>query len=269
MLNHFRSILLNTTPLSESAAHTNHIAKDYIHVPLTASLTNIYNILFPTSDLASKLKLLYIYEQCVRGAGLSKAITSLDSRVDYDIATLSTSLFSPAKVSKIYQTGGTTSNIQIVTTGFYAPLDLWNLTDKVLTFTQGDSGNAKVLVISEGGTTLATITLDIPNSVAGETDWLDLPISNIKFKVIQTTDMLIANYSKSWQLTLHPTLDFSVNRILTNLESASSDITSMFNLKSKLDAKPYDRLYQSHFNALYRLAGLLVSFVYRVDYINR
>lgn len=83
MINHFRTLLLN---LPDAGNPDEHISKGFVARTLSGKPLSMYQVLFPSnSSRARKLELAQAYLELLEATRLSAAVTSIDTRITYDL----------------------------------------------------------------------------------------------------------------------------------------------------------------------------------------
>lgn len=141
MLNHFRTLLLNSTYDGTDP----HVPNDFVSKPLTPVLSKLWTILFSSNNYRNGA-LVHAYLNLVISSGLEEELTRYDQRTSYD----------PKKPSyfdfnQITTTSYSDSNFPLFVTGEYSNLYLDNSTGDTFVVTQvGTSNVIRVLSRATG-----------------------------------------------------------------------------------------------------------------------
>lgn len=288
MINHFRSLLLNTAAndsgtLSPETARSVHIDPDYTKTVLPTDFAAVYNALFPSQVLKDKLLFAHAYMTLIRSVGLTEEITRLDPRVTYPL-TSNNAYFSSSLASSGVPTGAA-RNLDPALTW----LKVFNYS-----LTPGALGNAqsRILQVSQVPNELKITIRDETNqSWLAATDVEHLPSSDPSLSaLIPVYDPYINSSPKVFDIRISfPSLDDFVNNTdigwtiylaspmssfllgrYTALQGIRSQVTSVLaKYNPSQDTSSFDRLWEQHTNPGFKLAGLLVSLVYRMNGIRK
>lgn len=274
MINQFRSLALNTTPsalLSPYTAYNTHIAPDYASVSLPVDLAELYGVFYPSPNFVSKLQLTHAYMELVHGCGLEDAITALDSRVTYDVRKAKT-FIAPRAISVGVPTTAEAQDPAIALRVFnYEYLPAWLDTRLVRTLSieqQTNTNNIRVYedAIQVGAQSTLTFSGGFSNAV---TVWNPDNSSNRLFDFNikhPVSPAFTATSGKKWNVTFTiPTLDLISKQMAVCRTKLSSINGVLTRYSASPKAQAYDQLWMTHFNDNFRLAGLFVGMVYRMN----
>jgi len=274
MLNQFRSIALNTSPSTLSmpyTAYNTHIAPEYSPIVLPLDLAEVYGIFYPSSNFVAKLQLTHAYMALIAGCGLEEAITALDPRVTYDLQGSKT-FITPRAISVGVPTTTEAQDPAIALRVFnYEYLPAWldsRIVRSVSIEQQTNTNNIRVYenasqigsqsTLSFSGGLSNVITVPNPDNAANK-----LFDFNIKHP---TSPAFTATSGKKWTVTFTiPALDL-ISRQLAVCKSKLGAINSVLSKYSSVpNAQSYDKLWATHFNDNFRLAGLFIGLIYRMN----
>lgn len=273
MINQFRSIALNTTPaslVSPYTAYNAHIAPEYTAISLPTDLLQVYEIFYPTSNFITKLQLTHAYLGLLGGCGLNEAVTLLDSRVTYDSEKV-TAFTASRAISVGIPTTTAAQDGQIALRVFnyeYQPawlddrlvrqvsIEQQTNTNNVLIFEDASQIGNGTLTFSAGLSNVITV-LNPDNNKNKLFDF------NIKHP---GSPGFTATSGKKWTVTFTiPTLDLIAKQMATCKTKQGIITAALANYAAKPSAISYDQLWSQHFNDNYRLAGLFVGLIYRMN----
>lgn len=271
MYNHFRTLLLNesytTTTTTEGPAGAitqEFIPNSFAAIKLRPELSSIYTILFPaTSQRFYKLFLTWNYLQIIRAAGLLEDLKQFDSRIVLDLDS-DPSYFKFHRISSV-TANASAAAFPLRVFGTYVPDVTTKNTYDVIEVTQ--TGAATVSIKSNVNGTFFKAIDGSTNHIVTITDKISNHIkigsTGLSFYISAATAFNGSN-DKQWSFVIEAPLVFDLNTIFTNLDNNPA-IIEMLKLNPSFDTNKYEMYWWQHFNKLYRLAGLLIAFVARID----
>lgn len=263
MLNHFRTLLLNQSYAGNPAEH---IPEGFNAATLPAPFLEIYNALFPkATSRAFKQFIAHNYINVVRAAGLEADLKLLDPRISY-----STDYSDYFKIHRYSNpvTSNTAYKIRIYgqyggnnTSGSYYDnflIEQVGSTQKITIYSTVREvyikGNQEFSLPED-----AEILLDFSDDVS-------VPVligsTGINF-TIDNGATFTENGNKSWEFLVEAPFIMNLTHILDNLQTAP--IEAMFKTRPKIDVTNYENLWREHYNPVYRLAGLLLAYVTKLN----
>ena len=271
MINHFRTVSLNVSAVGLTSPHTArniHVDPTYAPVTLTGDLAALYDMFYPSSNLDAKLVLTQAYMSLVEGCGMGEAITKLDPRVTYKILTPD----APDNLSKISVGVPTTSNAQSPSIWLrvynYDYRPAWLTTPLTRTFSIEQQTNTLNLNVKEDATLIYTTAVSftgqysnvvtVPDPVSGK--------SMFQFQIKHPTSPAFTSTSgKKWSVTFSVLYPELISQQVKEMNRRQGTISRLLSTQRLPETTSYDELYQKHFNEVYRLAGLYISLVYRMN----
>ena len=262
MLNHFRTLLLN---LSYAGDRAEHIPKDFSGIILPQVFNEIYDSLFPKSTSRYyKLFLAQNYIRIIQAAGLTP-LFELDNRISYSD---SGDFFKIHRNSK-----PNISNIDIpifVYGDYIANNSNLSYYDNYLISQVSNTTNILVYSTIRKVYISGDLEFDTPdveaeitlNFVNGVSTPILIGNSGISFSVGGGA-VFSSTSNKTWEFLVEAPFVFSLNRVIDNLQS--NDINTVLAAKATIDTTKYDNLWKQHYNPVYKLAGLLLGYVARID----
>jgi|GEM_PF-7023025 len=265
MLNHFRTLLLNLDYVGDD---TEHIPADYRTLALPQELTKVYNILFPKGiSRLYKIFLAQNYLNIIKAANLDSEIITFDPRISYNnnpnffkINRITNPIISHER-HPIYVYGKYTTNA--INQNYYDSFLISQIdnTQKVSVYSKVRNVYLNENIIYEELTPEAEILLDFtdPN--------ISKPVSIGSVGVTFT----IANYNeffdtsdKTWEFIVEAPYVFEFNKIFNSL--SNNEITDpVFKYRTDIDVSKYENYWKLHYNPVYRLAGLLIALVKKIN----
>lgn len=264
MLNHFRTLLLN---LSYDGNETEHIPVGYVSRPLQTPFAEIYKQLFPTgASRFYKLFLAHNYIEIVKAAGLEDDLKKIDPRISYQLD--SSDFFKIYRYSNpvisssnhpIFVYGQYTSNK--VNDGFYDNFEITQVgsTNRVLIYSTINEyyiNGSETFPTSESA---AEITLTFTN---GTSDPVKIGSTGITV-VFGGGATFTSTGSKTWEFLVESPFTFNLNAVIDRLPPDLVD--KLFRFAKDVDTSKYENLWKQHYNIVYRLAGLLLAYVSKLN----
>jgi len=251
------------------------VARNYTFLPLPIELQRVYNILFPVGcSIHYKQFLLYSYLKVVDLTDRADDIKIVDNRISYSLEDLfgyfkfrNISIGSPSDSSYpllVYGTGTSNESSRSFTNFYTISQQTNTATVLIYSNTQGEyyhptKGSAK---LSEGMTVLVTPSAKdalISNPIT---------IGNTGLTcVIGGKNAFTASSNKTWSFAVDSPIDFNILDKLKTLEAFGSVVDTMFNYRRTSCQQTYQNLWETHYNPVYRLAGLLLAYVERVNLV--
>jgi hypothetical protein len=273
MVNHYATLLLNLPGTKAGGSASYLTARDYNKINLPNELKSFYNILFPPyiSNYQAQF-LAYNYLRLVQSSGLTEAITSYDSRVAYDLDALS-------EYFRTYKNSAVTTNnpkYNLLVVGKYTPA---NNNYYYNSFTVNQIGSTNTLTVFSnidhlylnGALTSqsvnSSVVLPVVQDPTSSTSSKAIPVGVTGLSFILTGNIgSLNNYSNStWTFTAEAPLKFSFSDTLTALKLQNSIVEQMLNYRSTGVAGSDENIWNTHFNDIYRFAGLLNCYVKKVN----
>lgn len=266
MLNHFRTLLLN---LPYDGQGNEHIPSQFSGLILTSPFKELYSILFPQgSSRYYKQFLAHNYISIIRAAGLEDELKVIDSRISY--STDNTDFF---KIYRYSNPAISSTAHPIFIYGQYRGIETnSNFYDNFLVTQVDNTENVLVystvreVYINSLGQQFTTpdaeaeIVLDLSNGMTSEP--VSIGSTGISF-VISGAATFTATSDKTWEFLVESPFKFNITTILSQLKAY--DINKLNNFAPKVDVANYINLWNQHFNDAYRLAGLLLAYVTKLN----
>jgi hypothetical protein len=256
------------------------INKDYLPQSLPSELQNAYNILFPpNTSLYYKHFLLYCYLRIIAAAGLQDHSMVYDKRITYDLDDFTDYFrFSRATISE-----SNDPDFKILISGkikgaetlkYYANNFVVRQiedSDSVLVFSTTQEEYYKFGKLPSKNPEGMEITLSPNPSAPGVSSIIPVGDTGMYFSITGPFQGISTNFTttsfKTWSFTVETPFNFDFSGKLKELENSYQLVDGMF-LKYKESCNPsYEYLWRQHFNSVYRLAGLLLGYVERVNLV--
>ena len=273
MINHFRSLLLNETAstlVAPNTAHSLHIDPSFNKLTLPADVALVYGLLFPNSNVESKLYLVDAYLALLKATGLDQAALELDSRITYTLED-SSSLFNTKRFSVGIPSASYAAAKWLRVANFnlnLLPLDY----DVNITLTIAQLTNTTNVQVTRGATiwrasTALVFTDDVsaPISVYNPAD-VNNKAFDFSLKYTGGATTFVNSSAKSWTVRLSLPFNLIWSDRAINLQKNINTVTQVINSYPGFPSSTsYDNMWNQHFNSNYRLAGLVVALMYRMN----
>lgn len=264
MLNHFRTLLLN---ISDEGEVSEHIPTNFNQLSYKEPLQAFHNLIMPARlSRFNKQFLAHNYMSYIEAAGIPEAITLLDARVTYDLTDKS-SYFQFNRLSNVI---GSDPTVVATPKGQYInTIELDSYSEQITIQQLSDAygvgtNNIAIYQVDDNlhpikyYNTSSTLTFD--NS--GISNIVSIGNTGLTVQFYSPTNFT-SSLGKSWSFIVdHPIL-FNVDTTLSKVNNNTSLVESMLTLAPEVDSSKYDSLWRHHNNKVYRLAGLISSFVLR------
>jgi len=252
MINHFRTLLLN---LPRAGEDEEFISAKFAPVVLTIPLTPIFQILFPpAASRQHKVMLVQTYLNLIQSTDFRAQVLNYDPRITYDLA--DSQYF---QINNISVPANSDSNFPILITGNPA----YNMTNPIakdtLQVRQIGSSFAIVVTSQVTNTILYEGILTFTN---GTSNTVTIPTYNIQFAIAGQN--FTATTNKTW--TFDVEMAYQPDILATYVSLSSGGVAgAMFNYNRSQCNSMYEALWVQHFNTIYKLTGLLLGYVERVN----
>ena len=257
------------------------VNKDYTPIVLPIDLQRFYNVLFPeNSSLYYKQFLLYTYLRIVGCTDRSEEIKKYDNRVTYNLDEI-TDYF---RFTKVSVPRGSDPNYKIIVFGnISASMDINYFLNSFIINQVADG--QRLLVFSS--TQLKYYKQGKPNSGSPVNMEIDFSVQNniseaipvgdtgLYFRLIGPFDSTEPSKSfgytqnKLWTFTAETPFDLDFNKLMNEIYSYEAAVDGMLSYGRDFCTQNYENIWKTHHNTVYRLAGLLLAYVERVDFVWR
>ena len=273
MVDHFRTLLLN---LSYNNDRSEYIPKGFVAKTLPGELQEVYDLLFPKGlSRYYRLFLAHVYIKVLESANLYEDIKQFDPRLAYDATT---SYFKLHRVSNsVYQSPATpTANdlkMSLIVTGKYTGSTNLNSFYEIIRITQTGTSNSFTVASVDGSdqvikTYYTNLALSFDNQY-GATSGYSTPVAigttGLSFAFNTSSTLASQSSGKVWKFIAESPISFNFNQLFDTLQTNQSALIKMFNKPASIDTSKYESLWTSYYNKIYKVAGLLLAYVARVD----
>ena len=279
MINHFRSLLLNLTAVGTGnppAPHTAeglHIDKSYSAITLPVDLQELYDVIYPTGDLETRLRLTHAYMMLLSATGLEESMTAMDPRVTYDLRHNQDFFKVRSCTTGIpFNSAATASGCHIRTfNNEFSPTPSQLASSYRVVMTQ--VSNTNQVQLQYGTDSLVTVPGSPVTLVFNGGFSQVVPVynpalvTNLMFEfAVNSPGSFTGSSGKIWEFILTVPYQEILASQFTRLASMHGKITTAFSrYAGSPDPANYDRLWEKHHNPAYRMAGFLVGLVYRMN----
>ena len=249
------------------------IARNYIPIALPYELESFYNLLFPdNSSNYYKLFLLYNYLRLVEATDRKKDITKYDGRISYDINSIEEYFRFDKKTKPL----SSSPEFQLLLNGSYIVDETVNNYKNDFIIYQIDSSR-DILVYSttqqlfykkgekpkKNPTGMAHVLSIGADSKLSQV--IDIPGTGLTFCITGPLDNFMSSANKRWGFSVENAFKFDFKDLLDNIEKNSRIVENMLNYNRASSNLTYERLWQMHYNDVYRFVGLLLSYIEKVN----
>jgi len=269
MINQYRTLLLN---LMDQSNPNEYISPNFTSLTLPPALQQFYNLLFPVNTSRYYTQFLaYCYLQILAGANQQQFVYTSDKRVTYNINNISDYFL----VSQV-------SNPIISNIAF--PINVFG----EYAINSNASKNYDDILISQLSTIFVSIyskvnglyynqTTSSPNFTPDFKIQLTTNLSNITTNVINIANTglsfsisgnltnLSASSGLTWEFNAQAPFNFDFNAFYNSLLINITTVTNMLNYNPIANDVTSLNLWNSHFNPVYKFAGLLNCYVLQVN----
>lgn len=287
MLNHFASLLGNLKSIDGQGpsglsgpqgalTYSPLVATSYTALDLPPQLQKVYDILFQSgiSEYYSQF-LLYSYLRLIAATDRQTDILNYDKRVSYNLDD-SREFFRTPRLSKATSTD---PSYELLLSGIPATDTYLRAASNQIAIRQVDN-TAKILVYSltQGEylkrgqpPTKHPENKDIAIEASSTDPSVTAPIfigdTDITFSIAGDISNFLTTYDKAWTFHADAPFIFPFQSVISELRGAAEDVQHMFDYERPRCNLTYENLWNMHYNDVYRLAGLLLAYVERVNTI--
>ena len=251
------------------------IDRNYIPLTLPRELQKVYNILFPaTITVHYKQFLLYSYLRIINLTDYADAVKATDSRISYSLD----ELLDYFKFRNISIAPASDANYRLLVYGAGRSDESSRNFTSVYTVSQ-QSNTATVLIHSDTqelyyhptkAPSKTSVGMTISVVVSGSDPLVSAPIvigDTGLTCVLGGKSALTASSNKVWRLSVDSPVNFSVLDKIKSLDTSGPAVDDMFKYQQTNCTQTYQNLWEMHYNPAYRLAGLLLAYVERVNLV--
>jgi hypothetical protein len=273
------------TPLATTDTYTSlrtyrrasrFVSRNYMQLPLPLELSNFYEILFP-SDSSDYYKefLLYCYLQLISSTDRYKDTLVYDNRISYKLHEIAeyfkfygnSQVSSNSKDFELQVDGSIVSSADINSATAYFNIQQLGHTNTVLVHSptnkkyykpgapaHTNSANMEVVIAGSSGSPTTSSTIAIGDSGLTFTISGDLP----NFTTIG---------NKYWSFSSTAPLVFDFTAKVAELFNRPATVDAMLGYRKDQCSSSYENLWRLHYNDVYKVTGLLLAYIERVNLI--
>jgi len=263
MINQYRTLVLN---LSDAGNPNEFISPGFTALPLPQGLKGFHDLLFPPGQSRFYWQFLYYYyEELLKAAGQTQFLTQMDSRITYDTALLGQYF----KLDQVSTPQSNTTDFSLLLTGSYQPPAV--VEDHYETFLVKQVGSTAAVTVfsnTEGlylsGGSASQNPISIPITFTGNSsNPIPIGVSGLIATITGVAANFTSGSNRQWAFTAQTPFEFDFPSFFKDLTYNSFVTNSM--LASAPADPTSENLWSSHFNSVYRFAGLLNAYFVRVN----
>jgi hypothetical protein len=262
-------MLSEVTVKKQRALYTNTM---FSSMKLPQSLARVHEILFPkNASVYYHNFLLFCYLKILESAGLSAQLTVYDQRITYDLSK-SPGYFNLTRISSPISSdprfsldiGGSlkaSSNVNYYYNNFIVR-QISN-SSKVYIYSISDNLYYKYNEVPEKSSQNKQIDLIIPAGDFHNTNIVFIGDTGLMFRIHGPMNDFNMGGNKVWSFIAEAPFNFELAKLLDTLKSREYVVADMLNLEKEKCSEIYENYWSSHFNDIYRFAGLLMAYIER------
>lgn len=261
---------------AESTKVYDHIInRDYQQIALPTQLQRFYDVLFPdnVSDYRKQL-LLYYYLRVVAASDHAADILGYDSRVSYNLDEL-TNYFRASQTVITLQNDASTSLLVSGEVKFSEDMN-----DSINMFIiKQPAATRNVLIYSatqnkyyKKGETASSRSegMEIPIVYVSPRETAPISVGDSSLTCVLAGDVFTPpqpGTDRIWAFSARAKINIDFNQILSNIKNNFSIVADMLDYAKEDCNTTYENMWLMHYNDTYRLAGLLLAYVERVNHV--
>jgi hypothetical protein len=261
---------------TKSKAYSVLIDRNYVQLNLPTELQQFYNVLFPEgSSNYYKIFLLYSYLRLLDSTDRGTEIKNYDSRISYDLSDIKDYF----RFNKTTNFVPTNTEYQLLLSGKYANDITANSYRNTFTVYQVNDSR-EVLVYSNTQNMYYKQGAKMSKNPAGMSSTLSATQSDgrvskeiyiggtgLFFSITGPLDYFMSTADKRWSFSVEAPFVFDFNEKLKELNISSRVVDNMLTYKRDSCNLTYERLWQMHHNDVYKMVGLILAYVERVNLV--
>jgi hypothetical protein len=250
------------------------VNNNYNQISLPLDLQKFHNILFPESASSYyKQFLLYCYLRIIESTDRHEDIKKYDHRVSYNLDLI----FDYFKFNRVYLSSDNPKEYKLLVFGkmlnsasanYYSNSfiisQIPNTTGvQVYSYTQNQYYKPFSLPVASANN--STITLSASNP--GITDAVAIGDTGLFFSIVGNFQNFISPYTRSWEFTAEAPFRFDFLAKMQEFKTYQHIVTKMLDYRRAECDMTYENIWNLHHSDVYKLAGLLLAYVERVNLI--
>jgi hypothetical protein len=266
MINHYRTLLLN---LPDKGDPNEYISPGFLPVALPPELQAFYNLLYPAGSSRFYTQFIEFYcESLLHASNQTDMLKSIDSRITYDLSDLSNYF----AINQVTQPVNSAYNYPLLLSGSYSVSPKVNSYFEGFTISQvGESNNilifsnvSKLYVNGSVTSTTGDTTVQIPLTFSnGMSNIFTIGATGISGRIGGDGSQFGSTGDKQWTFIGQAPISFDFITFYNTMNTSQSVVNNMlaYGPTSSNDVN----LWNQHFNPVYKLVGLINSYVYKVN----
>jgi hypothetical protein len=266
MINHYRTLLLNQ---ADQGNPDEYIAPNYTPLVLPPALLNFYNLIYPVGSTRFYGQFIEFYlESLLHATNQCQFLTSFDPRITYELPDLANYF----AIDQISMPISSAFNYPLLVSGSYVVSPNINSYFEGFTISQvGSSSN--ILVYSNvsntylNGTlssTIASSSMEIALTFSnGVSNIFPIGVSGVSARIAGDGTQFGSTSNKYWTFIAQAPLSFNFDNFYQLMKVTPSIVNTMMNYGPVDNTS--NNLWYRHFNPLYQIAGLINSYVNKVN----
>jgi hypothetical protein len=248
-----------------------YINRKFKKVALPEPLTKFYEMLFPAeASFHYKHFLLYSCLRLIAATVYSDDVAVYDNRLTYSLDD-SIEYF---RFSKIFTPAISSNAYDIIVTGQVETLE--NIEESKNSFIVRQVGNTPSVTVFSATQkkyykagkipTQKAKDMEIPLIFQGRNS-AQIPVGDVGLKFSFTGDMtnFTGTANKNWRFAVQAPFNFKFQKIMQTFKIREDVVTNMLRYAEDKCNSTYSNLWLTHYNDVYRFAGLLMAYVERVN----
>jgi hypothetical protein len=253
--------------------------KDYTVMNLPFPLKGIHSLLFPdgASDYYKQF-LLFNYLKVIEAADLSDHTLKYDKRVTYDLHDLSESS-DYFRIPKISVPKSSDRKFTLLPSGeltlqqdlnyFFTTFIIRQIDNSpiISVFSPVQRKYYKFGMPDSYYMNDMTTVLSLSEADSNMTKQVKIGDTGLAFNIVGPMEDFVVESNKTWKFTAETSFKFDLVAFMKQLDGDSERIKEMFDYGRSQANQNYENLWSSHYNDIYKLAGLLLAYVERVNFV--
>jgi len=251
------------------------VDRNYTQIDLPQELQRVYNVLFPSTITTHyKQFLLYSYLRTISLTDKAEDVKKVDSRISYSLD----DMVEYFKFRNIAINASSDTNYTILVYGSGASNEYSRSFTTVYDVIQ-QSNTSTVLIhsptqelyyhpLKSSSKTANNMTVSVTPSGADPLVSLPITIGDTGLTcILAGKAVLTATPNKFWRFSVDSPVSFNILDKIKPLDTYWQNVDAMFRYMQSSCTQTYQNMWNMHYNPAYRLAGLLLAYVERVNLV--
>jgi hypothetical protein len=248
------------------------VNRNFTHITLPSDLQRFYNLIFPESaSNYYKQFLLFCYLKLIESTDRRNDIKKYDNRISYDLELIHDYF----KFNRVYLGANNPVDYKLLIFGklrssasadYYSNKFLISQTPEsasVYVYSHTQNKYYKPGVQPSSLLTNMAISLDTGGSYM--TKAVAIGDTGVSFSLSGSFENFISSSVRTWEFTAEAPFRFDFYAKIEELASRQYLVERMLDYKRDQCTSTYENIWNMHHNSVYRLAGLLLAYVERVN----